>query len=423
MPESSARQTPFYGYTVAGAACFCLVLVFSVHYAFGVFFKPLSSEFGWTRAMTAGAFSLVWISQGLLAFVMGGVNDRFGPRVVLTVCAMLVGAGWLLTSQLTELWQLYLYYGVIVGAGLGGTFVPLTSTTARWFVARRGLMTGIVTAGVGIGTFIGPPVATWIISTYSWRAGYFILGTVVLVGTTAAAQLLVRDPGQRGQRPLGASEPSHASDVAGLELREATASRAFWTACAAFFCYGFSLSAILLHLAPHATDLGLSAGTAAALLSTVGAASVAGKVLLGMVSDYVGYKQVFVVSFLLMAVSLLMLVPARSAVLLYAFAAVFGLAYGGLATAHSPLVAWLFGLRRHGRIFGLSFNGWTVGCAVGPLVAGYLFDTQASYQLAFLLCAASAALGFLLTLSLQPAAQGFSASPSVPLRPAGLAAE
>ena len=97
MPESAARQTPFCGYTVAGAACFCLVLAFSVHYAFGVFFKPVSSEFGWTRAMTAGAFSLVWISQGVLAFV---------------------------------------------GAGLGGTFVPLTSTTARWFVARRGRTTG-----------------------------------------------------------------------------------------------------------------------------------------------------------------------------------------------------------------------------------------------------------------------------------------
>src|SRR5262245_11021131 len=148
-PSSPAEPGIFYGYTIVAAASFIMVLIFGVHYSFGIFFKPVSTEFGWTRAMTAGAFSLVWIPQGLLASVMGGLNDRFGPRLVLTICGFLIGLGYLLMSQITALWQLYLFYGVIVGAGLGGTFVPLVSTTTRWFVKRRGLMAGIVAAGVG----------------------------------------------------------------------------------------------------------------------------------------------------------------------------------------------------------------------------------------------------------------------------------
>ena len=427
MPGQDARPPAgapprFYGYTIVVAASMSMVLIFSVHYAFGVFFKPMSTEFGWTRAMTAGAFSLVWISQGLLASVMGGLNDRFGPRLVLTVSGCLIGAGWLLTSQISAVWQLYLFYGVMVGAGLGGTFVPLTSTTARWFVAKRGLMTGFVTAGVGLGTFVGPPIANWLIGVYSWRTSYIILGSIVLIGTVVAAQFLKRDPAQLGTRPYGESARPRGelSAVAGgRSLREAASTRQFWTMCAAFFCYGFSLSAILLHLAPHATDLGISASGGAALLSVIGGASVVGKVLLGGLADRIGNKQVFVVSFVLLAASLFWLVPVRQLWALYLFAGMFGFAYGGLATAHSPLVAWLFGMRQHGLIFGVSFNGWTIGCAIGPLVAGYLFDASRSYQVAFLLCAISAVIGLALTASLTPVVKelGYSTQRG-PLQPA-----
>jgi MFS family permease len=397
----------FYGYVVATAACVSMVLIFSVHYAFGVFFKPLSEEFGWTRAMTAGAFSLVWIPQGLLAFVMGGLNDRLGPRLVLRIGGVLIGAGWLLTSQISAIWQLYLFYGIIVGAGLGAIFVPLTSTTARWFVARRGLMTGIVTSGVGIGTFVGPPVATWLIGVYNWRTSYVILGTIVLVGTVVAAQFLRRDPAEMGLRPYGATDSAHGRAgppaAAGLTIGDAIATRQFWIVCAAFFCYGFSLSAILLHLAPYASDLGYSAATAATLLSVLGGSSVAGKIVLGSLADWIGNKQVYVISFALMAAALFWLVPVRALWALYLFAAAFGCAYGGLATAHSSLVAWLFGMTQHGAIFGLSFNGWTIGCAIGPIVAGFIFDAAHSYQSAFVLCGVAAIAGLLLTTLLTSA--------------------
>jgi MFS family permease len=403
--EIDSKPGMFYGYTVVAVASFSMALIFSVHYAFGVFFKPLANDFGWTRAMTSGAFSLVWIVQGLLSIVMGGLNDKFGPRAVLTGCGVLIGSGYLLMSQITSIWQLYLFYGVIVGAGLGGVFVPLTSTTARWFLARRGLMTGIVAAGVGIGAFVGPPIASRLITVYDWRHSYMILGTIILVGVVVSAQFLRRDPAQMGMRPYGQTERLGDLKVqfGGLSMKDALYSKEFWIVSIVFFCYGFTLSAILLHLGPHATDVGISPGNAANILASLGAGSILGKILLGGFADKIGDKKIYIISFLLMSISSFALIPVVHLPVFYLLATLFGFAYGGLATAHSPLVAWLFGMKQHGLIFGLCFNGWTLGCALGPIIAGYIYDRTHNYLVAFVVCGSIAAVGLILTILLSPA--------------------
>jgi MFS family permease len=407
MHESSSdRPGVFYGYVIVAAGCFSMALIFSVHYAFGVFFKPLSASFGWTRAMTAGAFSLVWITQGLLSIVMGGLNDKFGPRVVLTIGALLIGGGYLLTSQTHSILEFYVYYGILVGAGLGSTFVPLTSTTARWFVKRRGVMTGIVASGVGVGALVGPPVANWLIANYNWRVSYHFMGVIVLVGVLVTAQFLRRDPAQMGTRPYGAGEGDRLYvkvGAYGLSLREAAKTWQFWIVSLIFFFYGYTWTAILLHLAPHATDLGISASNAANMISVLGGASILGKVLLGVMADKIGNKKVYLLSFAMMVISLLRLTTITRAGTFDLFALFFGFAYGGLATANSPLVAWLFGMRKHGLIYGICFNGFTIGCAAGPVLSGHIFDVTHSYRLAFFLCSASALAGLLLTLLLKPA--------------------
>jgi MFS transporter, OFA family, oxalate/formate antiporter len=123
---------------------------------------------------------------------------------------------------------------------------------------------------------------------------------------------------------------------------------------------------------------------------------------------------VYLIGFVLMIAALVGLVPLTTMWTLYAFSIVFGLAYGGLAAAHSPLVAWLFGMRQHGLIFGVTFNGWTLGCALGPIFAGYVFDSTGSYQAAFLVCAALAAVGLVLTAMLTPIALEAPAAPPAP---------
>ncbi len=404
--STKAERQFFYGYIVVGAAFLIMMLTYGAHLAFGVFFKPMLAEFGWTRAMTSAAFSLAKVVQGLLTVLMGRLTDRFGPRIVMTLCGFVLGLGYLLMSQAGAMWQLYLFYGVIIGTGMGGAFVPLNTTVARWFVGRRSVMTGIVVSGIGVGLLITPPVASQLISTYDWRLSYIILGAIVLVLVLLAAQHLRRDPTRVGQTPYGEKQGEERElklATASFSFKEAVYTRQFWVVFAMFFSFGFCMFAVLVHIVPHATDLGISAASAANMLATIGGMSIVGKIVLGSLADRIGNKPVFIVGFILMAGALFWLVSATESWMLYVFAGVFGFAYGGCASSESPLVAGLFGLSSHGAILGGITISVPIGGAVGPFVAGYIFDVTGSYQAAFMVTAAIGLAGLMLTVLLSPA--------------------
>ncbi len=368
------------------------------YYAFGVFFKPVLNEFGWTRAMTAGAFSLASIMNGLLTIAMGGLTDKYGPRMVMTVCGLLLGSGFILMSQINDVFRLYLFYGIFVGAGMSGSFIPLMSTVARWFFKRRGLMTGIVAAGSGIGALIGPPVASRLIPIYGWRMSYAILGGITLLMVVLSAQLIKRDPKQVGQVPYGENQiASRGRDLIaeGFSLREAIRVPQFWIFSTTGFCYGYCVFAIMVHITPYAIESGISAVRAANILATIGSFGILGKLLIGRAGDIVGNRRTLILGFILMSVALICLAQAKMPWMLFLVSGIFGFAFGSLAVSHSPLLAELVGLRSHGLIFGVF--GISVGCggAMGPLLTGYLFDVTKSYQMAFLLCAVISLIGIL----------------------------
>lgn len=382
-----------------------MVVATGVNYAFGVFFKPILTEFGWTRAVISGAFSLSWIVQGLLGVLMGGINDRFGPRIVLTVCAILFGLGYLLTSQIDSIWQFYLFYGAIVGTAQGGIYIPLTSTVARWFTKRRNTMTGIILAGMGAGTLIMPPAINQWISLYDWRTSCIIVGGMIFIVVVLAAQFMKRDPSKIGLLPYGEKEKA-AQDlkihIQVFSTRDAVQTRQFWQTVGIFLCAACCVFAIMAHIAPHATDIGISATAAAILISAIGGASVIGKIAFGSIADRIGNRWIYVISFILALVSLLWLTLSRETWMFYLFAVVFGLAYGGFSVSMSPLMAALFGIRSHGLISGLANNGFTVGAAIGPIVAGFIFDITGGYTISFLVLAAVSIIGLILALFLTP---------------------
>jgi len=395
----------FYGYIVVAASILILLVVWGVYNAFGIFFKPMLAELGWSRGMTSGAFSFSWFVQGLLAIPMGRLNDRFGPRLVLTICGLIMGLGYILTSQVGAIWQLYLFYGVIIGTGMGGSYIPLVSTVARWFVKRRTLMTGIVLSGLGLGGLVAPPLANWLIHAYDWRISYIILGSSVLLVVVLASQLLKRDPHQVGQKPYGhheVKEDTFSTGDGGLSIREVIRTRQFRVVSATLFSFGFVLHTILVHIVPHATDIGVSAGSAANVLAIIGGFSILGRVVMGSAADKIGNKKAFGIGFVLMSTALFGLVPAIETWVLYPFAIVFGFAFGSCAAQTSPLVAHLFGLRSHGLIMGFVSFSYTCGAAIGPFLAGYVFDIAGSYQLAFSLCAALSVVGAILSIFLTP---------------------
>lgn len=403
-----ARPRFYYGYMVVGAALLIMAVVFGAYNSFGIFFEPMVADFNWTRAITSGGFSLSWIMQGLLGIIMGRLTDRFGPRLVLTISGVLLGLGYFLMSQVSAAWQLYLFYGVVIGSGMGGCWVPLVSTVARWFTKRRTLMTGIVLTGIGVGTLIAAPVISRLISAYGWRMSYVIAGGVVLVVVVLAAQFLRRDPTRASRKARAGGEEEKekeksVSETQSLSLRQAGRTRQFWLTSVMFFCFGFSVYTVVTHIVLHAIGLGITSASAANILATIGGLSIAGRLVLGSAADRFGNRQVFIIGFILMAATLFWLVPARELWALYLFAVVFGFAFGGCATSESPLVAGLFGLRSHGLILGvINLLGFTFGAAVGPLIGGYIFDITNSYQLAFIVCGALSVAGLILTVLLSP---------------------
>jgi MFS family permease len=405
LESEGTKPRFFYGYIVVLVGFFAIAIIQGTLNTFGVFFKPLLADFGWTRATTSGAFSLAMIFNGLLAIVMGRLTDRYGPRIVLTLCGFFLGSGYMLMSRITAIWQLYLFYGVIIGTGMGGSFVPLISIVVRWFVKRRSMMTGIVSAGIGAGTLIIPPMASRLITIYHWRTAYILLGITALILVVLAAQFLKRDPTQMGQVPYGQDELEAKTVGSGTQLfapNEVIWGRQLLLACTMYLCVGFCHFGIMVHIVAHATEFNISATSAANILAIIGVLSIAGKVVMGIAADRIGNRPAIVIGFVLMALALFWLMAARVLWTLCVFAAVFGFAYGDCAALTSPMLAELFGISSHGLILGTASFAFSIGSAIGPLLFGYIFDISGSYQMAFLIGAAISIAGVILTSHLDP---------------------
>jgi len=395
----------FYGYIVVLATSCIMVMVGGIANTFGVFFEPMLTEFGWTRAVLSGTASLRLFITTLLGIAGGRLTDKFGPRPVITVCGLFLGLGLFLMSRISTIWQLYLAFGVIIGVGIGGLWVPMISTVSRWFVKKRGMMTGIVLSGSSLGIIIIPPLATRLITIYGWRTAYTIVGLVAMTVIISATQFIKRDPAQIGQLPDGENRAK--AERLGLparssSLREAMHTRQFWTLCAVFGSLWFSSTAITVHIVIHAIDLGIPAASAANILAIIGGAGIAGRILIGSATDRIGYKPALLIGFTLMSASFLWLLIAKELWALYLFAVIFGFGFSGLLVLGAPLTARLFGLGSLGVIMGSVEFVSTTLATPSAIVAGYIFDIMDSYQLAFLICAGVSIIGLMLSLLLRP---------------------
>jgi len=397
----------FYGHIVV-LACFLIQGIgVGTFVAFGVLFKPLLREFGWSRATISGASSLAFFLMGFLGILVGKLNDKFGPRMIMAVTGIFFGAGHFLLSQLNAVWQLYLFYGLVVGIGLSAIDVIPLTTTARWFVRRRGVMTGLVKVGTGAGQLAVPLLMGILIIHYGWRWASISIGIMVLVFVVGSGQLLRRDPGQMGLLPDGMKRPALGQEdraERGLSLREALYNGQFWMVCIINFLAVYCLLTVIVHIVPHATDLGIGPIRAAGVLSTIGGVSMVGRASIGFAIDRIGNKTSMILCFILLVVSFLWLQVARDMWMLYLFAAIYGVAHGGFFTVISPIVAELFGIFSHGVLFGIVVFSGTVGGAIGPVLAGHVFDSVGSYQVVFLILAGVGMAGLLLTLFLKPPA-------------------
>jgi MFS family permease len=397
----------FYGYIIILASYFIVFISWGSQYSFGVFFKPVLNEFHWTRAITSGAYSINMILTGVFYIVAGRLVDRFGPRIILSAGACFIAAGYLLMTTVNSIWQYYLFYGVLISLGLGCVVVPLMSTVARWFTKGRGLASGIVMSGIGIGIVVMPQIANALIAKYDWRTSFLVIGIAALVLIIGFAQLLKRAPEHKNPSIQEAKIAN--IQAQGLSVREAIRTRHFWIISLFTVFFGYTVQSVMAHIVPHTTDIGFSATIAATVLSAIGLVSVAAKIWMGSLADKLGTRNVTIIISVFLAIAFILIIFDGNLWILFPAAAIFSMGYSGTSATHSPITADYFGLKAHGILLGINEFVYAIGGALGSFLAGFIFDASGSYQWAFIICLLASVGALILSVVLQPAARKIKA--------------
>lgn len=394
-----------YKYIIA-AACFGTQAVgVGLFVTYGVFINPLIEEFGWTRAAISGASSLAFFLMGLVGIFIGRLNDKIGPRKVMLFTSCFIGLGFFLTSIIQSIWQLYLFYGILVGIGLSSIDVIALSTTARWFVKRRGIITGLVKVGTGAGQLIMPLTASLLIAGFGWRISIVVIGIFGMILLVLISRLLHRDPEKMGltsQEETISEMDVRVFEDLDLSFGQAVRTHQFWIIFVVNFAVVYCLLIILVHIVPFARDLGVSATKAAGVISTIGGVSMLGRFATGIFIDRYNSRLAMIICFVLLISTLLWLQIADELWMIYLFAACYGIAHGGFFTAISPIVVEYFGISAHGVLFGAIVFSGCFGGSIGPVLAGHIFDVTGSYSPAFWLSTFIAFLGLGFIILLKP---------------------
>ncbi len=335
--------------------------------AFGVFLPVLAEAFGWSRGAISTALSINLVIGGLAGFGVGALSDRFGPRVLLVPTVALAGTGFALVSTVGALWQLYLFVGVLSGLGMSSFYLLSATTVTHWFDERRGLALALVLVGFNLGYIGGGPLAAWLITTVGWRSAYAMLGGGCgLIALVAALYVRLPRTGRRG-----------------ATLAEALVDPRQWCLNFAWLLLGGLAFMLTVHIVPFARDHGVSLGGASLALTAYGMGSVVGRVTAGALSDRIGTGLTMRIAFTLQIMALVALLWLPSRETLLGSLATFGAGFAAADTMIAKAIPDVFGMRAIGAIMGVLTLGWRSGAALGPVVAGFLYDATGSYSVPF----------------------------------------
>jgi MFS family permease len=395
MTVTAKRKRPrlFYGWWIVVVAATGLSIGYGpvIIYTFGVFFKPVSEEFQWTRAETSMALSLSLVAMVLAMPVIGRLVDRYGARRVILPAAIVFGAS-LISFSVSSLgrWHFYFVYLVLGLIGAGTAPVPYNSVLSHWFDKKRGLALGLATIGIGLSTVVMPSLAYVLITGFGWRGAYTLLGLLVVVVTVPVVGLFLKErPQMMGLSADGAStdddtEQLGRGEPTGMSARDAWRSSTFWLMCVAFFLVSVSINGCLIHLVPMLTDVGISAKTAALAASCLGAATLIARAGTGYLLDRFFAAHVAVCFFAGAAFGIVLLWSGAAGVLAMVAAILLGLGNGAEADIMAYQMSRYFGLRAFAEIYSYILAAYTLGGVVGPLLMGISFDSTGSYRLSLI---------------------------------------
>ena len=375
-------------WTVVGVSTTVNALAWAARSTFALFYVAILEEFAWGRGPAALGYSLSWLGFVVFAPIAGWLSDRWGTRLVVAGGGVILGAALALTGQVTSLAQYYLCFGLLGGAGIAGMLIPSTTIVTRWFVRSRGTAMGVLSAGGPGSAVIFYPLNAWLIEMLGWRMALVAFGGIVATATILLT-LLYREPPPPHRPAGGAAFTSSAGARAPREvwtLRRALRSVSLWAAfvMTALGVIGFQIMAT--HQVAHAVDQGVPRATVVWLFALAAGCMMAGNVLGGWLSDRVGRGWVFVAGTVLAIVGILCFAQLRGpedhVLLLLYVASAFG--FGMRIAQLSTIPADVFAGPHLGASLGVVGAGGGLGGAIGPYLAGWLFDVTNSYRLAFL---------------------------------------
>ena len=398
-----------YAWVIVGVTLVTLMAAQAVRAAPGVIIVPLEREFGWDRA----AISLS-VAVSLLAFGLGGplggtLLERFGPRRVLTGGVLLIASGLGALLFITELWQLFLVWGVIIGLGTGGAGQVASAAIAqRWFRTHRGLVVGLFGGSTSAGQLVFVPAMAALTVASGWRAAIALLLGAALV-VIVPLLLFMRDrPSDVGTRAVGEGETltalERADDARHTPLAVALRSTDFWLLAGSFFVCGFTSNGLIgTHLIPHAVEHGFTEVAAASALALLGALNIVGTLASGWLTDRYDNRKLLAGYYGFRALSLLALPIVYDMQGLLLFAVVYGLDWIATVPPTVNLTATIFGRASVGTLYGWIWFSHMIGAALAAYAGGFFRVALGDYHLTFV---SAAIMGFIavgLVLRISPA--------------------
>ena len=395
MVGSLTRGRVHYAWVVFGVTFFALLAAAGIRSTPGVLIVPLEHEFGWSAAAISVAVSINLLLFGFCGPFAAAFMNRFGVRRVLVGALLLIATGVGLTALMRAPWQLYLLWGVIVGTGTGAMAGVLATTVAnRWFVARRGLVTGLLTAASSTGQLVFLPSLAALAVGRGWRYASLAVAVAVLAAVPVVALLMRDSPGQIGLRPYGAAGVEPVALAAGNPMAAAVRglvssvrSTDFWLLCSSFFICGATTNGLIgTHLIPASVDHGIPEVTAASMLALVGLFDVVGTTVSGWLTDRLDPRWLLFWYYSLRGLSLLFLPFALSSsyLALLLFIVFYGLDWVATVPPTISLSAGVLGRANAGIVFGWIFASHQLGAAFAAAAAGGVRTWLGDYQIAFI---------------------------------------
>lgn len=374
----------------------------SIHYGFTAIFEPIATEFDWSYAQVSMASSLRGVEIGLLSPIAGLLVDRWGPRKLIIGGAVITGIGLILLSRITSLGMFYFAFILIAAGGSTCSHTVMMTAVSNWFRKKLSLAMGLMASGVALSGLLIPLVAL-LIDRLGWRGAMFMAGLSTWAIVIPISLLIRHKPEQYGYlldgEQINADAPVHDIQAhhgvhnghsvgptrgpeVGFELKKVIASRAFWHVALAFACYAFVVSAVVTHVMPYLSSVGIHRTAASFVASAIPLVSILGRLSFGWFGDRVKKMRLTVAGFVMMGIGLIIFnrVNSSHAWLLIFFLIFYGIGWGGNVPLRGALFQECFGRERFGTIYGFITGVMMVGNIAGAPTVGWAYDTWGSYQ-------------------------------------------